>query len=158
MTSRLAIDALDVMAALVLEDGRLWGNAAFGFQWEDTKAILDDTAPPYQFLTRARGASKTTDLAGVAIAMLLTLPDRSRLHWLAADRDQGALAIDAIGGFVSRTPMLAGALDVQSWRVRFGPTDSTLDVLAAARQVRDRADQTHNPTPQTGSADPEAHR
>ena len=72
----------------------------------DTKAILDDTAPPYHFLTRARGASKTTDLAGVAIAMLLTLPDRSRLHWLAADRDQGALAIDAIGGFVSRTPML----------------------------------------------------
>ena len=62
--------------------------------------------------------------------MLLTLPDRSRLHWLAADRDQGALAIDAIRGFVARTPMLTGALDVQSWRVRFGPTDSTLDILA----------------------------
>ena len=131
MTSRLALDALDVMAGLVLEDGRAWGEAAFGFQWEDTKAILNESVPPYHFLTRARGASKTTDLAGVAIAMLLTLPDRSRLHWLAADRDQGALAIDAIGGFVSRTPMLRGALDVQSWRVRFGPTDSTLEVLAA---------------------------
>ena len=131
MTSRLALDALDIMAGLVLEDGRPWGDAAYGFQWEDTKAILDDSSPPYHFLTRARGSSKTTDLAGVAIAMLLTLPDRSRLHWLAADRDQGALAIDAIGGFVSRTPMLTGALDVQSWRVRFAPTDSTLDVLAA---------------------------
>ena len=131
MTSRLALDALDVMAGLVLEDGRAWGDAAYGFQWEDTKAILDDTSPPYHFLTRARGSSKTTDLAGVSIALLLTLPDRSRLHWLAADRDQGALAIDAIGGFVARTPMLTGALDVQSWRVRFGPTDSTLDVLAA---------------------------
>ena len=131
MTSRLALDALDIMAGLVLEDGRAWGDAAYGFQWEDTKAILDESSPPYHFLTRARGSSKTTDLAGVAIAMLLTLPDRSRLHWLAADRDQGALAIDAIGGFVSRTPMLRGALDVQSWRVRFGPTDSTLDVLAA---------------------------
>lgn len=119
------------MAGLVLEDGRPWGDAAHGFQWEDTKAILDDSSPPYHFLTRARGSSKTTDLAGVSIAMLLTLPDRSRLHWLAADRDQGALAIDAIGGFVARTPMLAGALDVQSWRVRFGPTDSTLDILAA---------------------------
>jgi len=131
VTSRLALDALDVMAGLVLEDGRSWGDAAYGFQWEDTKAILDDTSPPYHFLTRARGSSKTTDLAGVAIAMLLTLPDRTRLHWLAADRDQGALAIDAIAGFVSRTPMLTGAFDVQSWRVRFGPTDSTLDVLAA---------------------------
>ncbi len=46
MTSRLVIDALDVMAGLVLEDGRLWGEAAYGFQWEDTKAILDDSAPP----------------------------------------------------------------------------------------------------------------
>jgi hypothetical protein len=122
---------MDVMAGLVLEDGQRWGEAAYGFQWEDTNAILDASAPPYHFLTRARGSSKTTDLAGVSIAMLLTLPDRSRLHWLAADRDQGALAIDAIGGFVSRTPMLHGALDVQSWRVRFGPTDSTLDILAA---------------------------
>ena len=119
------------MAGLVLEDGRAWGEAAYEFQWEDTKAILDEPSPPYHFLTRARGSSKTTDLAGVSIAMLLTLPDRSRLHWLAADRDQGALAIDAIRGFVSRTPMLTGVLDVQSWRVRFAPTDSTLDILAA---------------------------
>ncbi len=35
---------------------------------------------------------------------------------------------------------------------------SIAEELAAARQVRDRADQTHNPTPQTGSADTEAHR
>ena len=119
------------MAGLVLEDGRAWGDAAFGFQWEDTKAILTEQGPPYHFLTRARGSSKTTDLAGAAIALLLTLPHRSRLHWLAADRDQGALAIDAIGGFASRTPMLTGALEVQSWRIRFAPTDTTLDVLAA---------------------------
>ena len=66
MTSRLALDALDVMAGLVLEDGRAWGDAAYGFQWEDTKAILDDSSPPYHFLTRARGSYKTTDLAGVA--------------------------------------------------------------------------------------------
>ena len=131
MTSRLTLEALDVMAGLVLDDGQAWGDAAYGFQWEDAKAILTEPDPPYHFLTRARGASKTTDLAGAAIAMLLTLPDRARLYWLAADRDQGAIAVDAIGGFVNRTPMLQGALDVQTWRVRFTPTDSTLDVLAA---------------------------
>ena len=58
MTSKLALDALDV--------GRAWGDAAYGFQWEDTKAILDESSPPYHFLTRARGSSKTTDLAGFA--------------------------------------------------------------------------------------------
>ena len=42
-----------------------------------------------------------------------------------------AQLIDAIGGFVSRTLMRRGVLDVQNFRVRFGPTDSTLDVLAA---------------------------
>ena len=35
---------------------------------------------------------------------------------------------------------------------------SIAEELAAARQVRDRADQTHNPTPRTSSADGEAHR
>ncbi len=35
---------------------------------------------------------------------------------------------------------------------------SIAEELAAARQVRDRADQTHSLTPQTNSADTEAHR
>ena len=34
---------------------------------------------------------------------------------------------------------------------------SIAEELAAARQVRDRADQTHSPTPQNGSNDTEAH-
>jgi len=127
----LRVDGLDLMAGLVLEDDRRWGEAAERFQWEDAQAVLDPNAVPYHFLTRARGGSKTTDLAGAAIAMLLTLPDRSRLHWLAADREQGALAVDAIAGFASRTPMLRGALEVSNWQVRFGPTGSSLDVMAA---------------------------
>lgn len=127
----LRLDGLDLMAGLVLEDGRRWGDAAERFQWEDAQAVLDPDVVPYHFLTRARGASKTTDLAGVAIAMLLTLPDRSRLHWLAADREQGALAVDAIGGFADRTPMLQGALEIGNWHVRFTPTASSLEILAA---------------------------
>ena len=35
---------------------------------------------------------------------------------------------------------------------------SIAEELAAARQVRDRADQTHNPTPQASNADNKAHR
>lgn len=126
-----SVEPLDLMAGLVLEDGRRWGEAAESFQWDDTQAVLDPGAVPYHFLTRARGASKTTDLAGVAIAMLLTLSDRSRLHWLAADRGQGALAVDAIAGFAARTPMLQGALEIGNWQVRFAPTGSSLEIMAA---------------------------
>lgn len=121
---------LALLSALVLEDGRTWGEAAEPFQIEDAKAVLSDEPPFYSFLTRARGGSKTTDLAGVAVALLLTLPDRSRLYWLAADQDQGGLAIDAISGFLARTPSLAGSLDVKARSVT-ARTGSTLEVLAA---------------------------
>ncbi len=125
--------ALDLMHVLVLEDGRTWGEAATPDQLEDARAILDETSgTPYHFLTRARGYSKTTDLAGVALAAMLTqLPERSRCYALAADRDQGRQLIDALEGFVVRTPILQGRLAVETWRVRVPETGTTLEVLAA---------------------------
>ena len=46
--------------------------------------------------SRSRGWSKTTDLSALAMSMMLSeLPPRSRLYGLAADRDQGALLVDA---------------------------------------------------------------
>jgi hypothetical protein len=73
--------ALDLMAALVLEDGRRWGDAAVPEQWEDARAVLDGGAAPYHFLTRARGYAKTSDLAAVGVsAMLVQLAAGSRLY------------------------------------------------------------------------------
>jgi hypothetical protein len=64
--------ALDLLAALVLEDGRRWGEVATDWQWEDAEAILDPASPtPNHFLTRPRGASKTGDLAAVLLVVLL---------------------------------------------------------------------------------------
>ena len=126
----MAVDRLDLLAGLVLDSGRLWGDSATGFQWEDANAVLEVDEPPYHFLTRARGGSKTTDLAGMAAVMLLTT-ERAPLDWLAADADQGALAIDAIAGFMFRTPFLSGALDVQSRRVVCRETGSSLTILPA---------------------------
>jgi phage terminase large subunit-like protein len=126
-------DALDVLAALVLEDGRRWGEAAVDFQWTDARAILDpDSSTPYSFLTRSRGASKTADLAGVAIAaMLAQLPAASRLYGLAADRDQGRLLIESIEGYLARTPELRGALEIGAFKVTATRGGSTLEILAA---------------------------
>jgi phage terminase large subunit-like protein len=127
------VKALDLMAALVLEDGRRWGEAAMPEQWQDARAILDPgSATPYHFLTRARGWSKTADLAGMAIAVMLEqLPPGSRLYGLAADRDQGRLLLDSIAGFEQRTPMLRGVLDVGAFRAASVRGGSVLEILAA---------------------------
>jgi hypothetical protein len=122
--------ALDLLSALPLHDGRRWGDVAEPFQLEDAEAVLLGDQP-YAFLTRSRGGSKTTDLAGCALALMLTLPPRSRLYWCAADADQGTLAIDTIAGFASRTGSLAGALSIQARKVVFERTGSSLEVLPA---------------------------
>ena len=129
----MTLDALDVLAALVLEDGRRWGEAAAPFQWEDARAVLTPQSPtPYHYLTRARGSSKTTDLAGISVAALLTqLPPGSRSYALAADRDQGALLVDAVRGFLQRTPFLAGRIEVSPYKVLHLGNGATLEVLAA---------------------------
>lgn len=124
---------MDVLAALVLENGRRWGEVARPFQWEDARAILDpDTTTPYSFLTRSRGSAKTSDLAGVAIsAMLAQLPGGSRLYGLAADRDQGRLLIESIEGYLARTAELRGTLEITAFKVTATGGGSTLEILAA---------------------------
>jgi phage terminase large subunit-like protein len=125
--------ALDLLASLVLDIGRRWGEVAVAQQWTDARAVLDPTsATPFHFQTRARGFSKTDDLAGCAIAaMLEQLGPASRLFALAADRDQGRLLIESIAGLRARTPELAGALKVDTYRVTATRTGSTLEVVAA---------------------------
>ncbi len=125
------MDRLDLLAGLVLEDGGLWGDVAADFQLEDARRILLDEGPPYSFLTRPRGGSKTTDLAGMSIAFMVSLPAGSQMDWLAADKEQGQLGISAIQGFVSRTPYLGGVFDIQTHRVVHRESGTALTVLAA---------------------------
>ena len=123
--------ALDLLSSLVLEDGRRWGEVAHPFQWDDARAVLEGDRR-YAYLTRPRGASKTTDLGGIGIAALVEqLPAGSRSFAAAADRDQGGLLLDAIAGFVERTPGLDRLLKVDAWKVTARRTGATLEVLAA---------------------------
>lgn len=124
--------AVELLASLVLESGHRWGAVADAVQWEDAHAVLDPSGPPYHFLTRARGYAKTADLAGVAIAVLLTqLDPASRCYGIAADRDQGRLLVDSVLGFTQRTAELAGALDVDAYKITARRSGSTFEVLAA---------------------------
>jgi phage terminase large subunit-like protein len=125
-------DAFRLLASLTLEDGRAWGEAATSWQLADAAAILADDGPRLHFLTRPRGGSKTTDLAGVVIAVLLCqLPRRGRGYAFAADMDQAGLLLDAIAGFVSRTEGLAGALKIENYRVTAVHNGARLDVMAS---------------------------
>src|ERR1035441_4140043 len=122
---------LEVLGTLRIEDGRPWTEAAYPFQLEDAMAVLSDDPPPYSFLTRSRGASKTSDLAACALALLLAAEQRENQYWLAADIDQGRLAIDAIQGFLDRTPALRDAVIVPASAVEVRATGSKLTVLAS---------------------------
>jgi phage terminase large subunit-like protein len=122
---------LEVLGTLRIEDGRPWTEAAYPFQLEDAMAVLSDDPPPYSFLTRSRGASKTSDLAACALALLLAAEQRENQYWLAADIDQGRLAIDAIQGFLDRTPALRDAVIVTASAVEVRATGSKLTVLAS---------------------------
>jgi phage terminase large subunit-like protein len=124
--------ALDLLRGLVLENGARWGDRAEWFQLDDAAAVLDQEGPRRHFWTRPRGASKTTDAAGCAIAALLAqAPAGARAYAFASDRDQAGLMIDSVAGFVDRTPGLAGALDVQSWRVTAARSGATLEIQAS---------------------------
>jgi phage terminase large subunit-like protein len=127
-------DALTLLAGLVLEDGRTWGEAARSFQLQDALAVLDPQPgdPRWQYILRPRGASKTTDMGGCALAMLITeAPARSRSFAYAVDREQAGELLDCIGGFVSRTAGLAGVVRVEAGRVVVPATGATLSIEAA---------------------------
>ena len=85
-----------------MADGRLWIDVGVDFQLAGAPAVLSDDGPLYAFLTRARGASKTIDLARLALAMLLAAEHRARFVWTAADADQARLAHDAIEALPDR--------------------------------------------------------
>lgn len=125
--------AYALLAGLKLENGRRWGDIAAPWQIADARAILEPgpNDPRMHFLTRPRGGSKTTDLAGVVLAALLEqLPPASRCYWVASDRDQARLGADAVGGLVNRSG-LTSLVRVDQWKVTAVKTGSTLEILAA---------------------------
>jgi phage terminase large subunit-like protein len=125
--------ALQLVAALALDNDERWGSRAADWQWADMRAVLDPASPtPYHFLTRARGGAKTGDLAAASIAILLTqAPLLARCYGAAVDEDQAAFLIDAIAGFVARAPSLRSHLKVESRRVVNVKSGATLEALAS---------------------------
>ena len=125
-------EALDLLHAVVTDRGRRWGEIAAEFQREDAAAIFAPDKPHLHFLTRPRGGSKTSDLAGVALAWLaVEAPPRARGYVIASNADQAALLIDAAAGLITRTPELDGYLTVENERI-IAPNGASVRVLPAS--------------------------
>jgi phage terminase large subunit-like protein len=124
--------SLALLSQLVLEDGRTWGEVAEDCQWEDALAILNpNSSTPFHFLTRARGRSKTTDLGAIVLVVMLTQArPGAKLYALAADKAQGGFLVDAIRGFMARSPGLANLARVNQYSV-VTPAGVTFEALAA---------------------------
>ena len=105
-------EAKALLAALVLEDGRLIGDVWEPWQWRLAEWVFDDRARPNRWESRPRGGSKSTDIAGICMVAMVELdPAGSRSYAIAVDRDQGRLISEAAAGFVARTPALASRAD-----------------------------------------------
>lgn len=121
-------DALDVIGSLVIEDGRQWADAATPVQVEAMNAWENDERP-YHFDTRSRGFSKTADAAAWMLGRVITDPT-TRGFWLAADQEQGQLAIESIQGYCDRTPGLASRIKITAKKV-MDVNGGTLEIMAA---------------------------
>jgi len=122
---------------LVLEDGRLFGEAVEPWQEEHIFRPLDerDAAghPRYRlaYIETPRGQGKTTMAAAEAISELVLGGAGRRIYCFANDEDQAGLLHEAAAGFVGRNPLLGRALKVERRFIRSPRTGSYLRVMAA---------------------------
>jgi phage terminase large subunit-like protein len=122
-------DPMALMGALKLEDGRPWGQVAEPWQVEDARQVLGGIGPAW--LSRPKGASKSTDVAAMTICWLLTLARPLDDGYLvAADQEQAGRLVDRARGLVVRSG-LTDLLEVQQGRIVHRESAAKVTVLAA---------------------------
>lgn len=110
-------DSLALLAALTDSVGR-WGDGATPDQWADAEAILSLDGPRRHRLGRAKGYSKTRDVAALSLVALLNqFPPGAQGFAAAADADQAGLLRTAMAAFVNNTPELAERVKVDARKV-----------------------------------------
>lgn len=139
---------LDMMFALVLEDGRLWGEAASDFQVADAEAIFSLDGPRKHFLTRGRGGSKP-------LALDTPLPTPSGWTTMGALR-VGDTLFDERGRPTKVTGLGEVKLGEDCWRVTFDDgsalvTSGNHEWVVEDHLIRSRRNGRGIPTPDWGT-------
>jgi Terminase large subunit, ATPase domain len=116
--------------AIVLEDGRRFGDVIEDWQVQDFRA-LDDPRHRHAYLERPRGHAKTFDVGTEVVTELVLGPPGARIYAAAADQDQATLLFDDVRGKFARNPLLAPLVKLTRTRLTVTATGSTLIVLAS---------------------------
>jgi hypothetical protein len=125
--------AREIMAGLVLENGRTWGECASPVQVADAEAVLaSEPEARRHWIGRGRGYSKTSDAGALTISAVLSgvIEPGERGFFCAADRDQAALAAQAIQGWAARSE-LGGLVKVEAGRARFPSHDVEIEIMSS---------------------------
>jgi phage terminase large subunit-like protein len=125
-------DSLDLLHALVLDNGRRWGEVATAEQRTLAEAVLEPGGGPrLVWLEAPKGYSKSTDTAGLSIARLATdFPALAEGYVIAADLDQSNRLLDKARGLIARSG-LGGVLRVEAHRLVNVRTGARMVALAA---------------------------
>lgn len=125
--------ALDLLHGLVLDDGRRWGEIATEWQRDDAAAVLEPgDGPAFNWLSRPKGGSKSTDVGGLVTAWLVEqAPALSVAYVVSADLDQSNRLLDRIRGIVHRTPALKQVLKVEARRIVHVGSGARVEALPA---------------------------
>jgi hypothetical protein len=117
---------------MVLDSGARWGEQATAEQWDDMQALLSADRPRRHFWLRARGRSKTFDAGAATLAMMLVggVGAGDEMYGAAAGRDQAALLMRKVRAIAAGTPELAGAVEIQNYRLLTPRTGAVLDVIS----------------------------
>lgn len=127
-------DAVELLAGMVLDDGRPWGAVATGWQLADARAVLEPGSddPRLHWLGRPKGGSKTTDVAGLSLSWLVAqAAPLAEGFVVAADEEQARRLLHQARGLVARTPGLSSRVRVEAGRIVNVDNGARLVALAA---------------------------
>jgi hypothetical protein len=126
-------DALDLMHALVLDNGRRWGEVATDVQRQNAWAVLEPGPADARrhWYEAPKGYSKSTDTAGLSLAWLIAeAPELVEGYVIAGDLDQANRLLDKARGLIARSG-LAGLVRVEAHRLLQVRTGARVVALAA---------------------------
>jgi len=126
-------DGLDLMHALVLDNGRRWGEVATDVQRQNARAVLESRPGEARlhWYEAPKGYSKSTDTAGLSLAWLVAdAPGLVEGYVIAGDLDQANRLLDKARGLVARSG-LVGLVRVEAHRLLHVRTSARVVALAA---------------------------
>jgi phage terminase large subunit-like protein len=121
------------MHALVLDNGRRWGEVATAVQRANARAVLEPgpADPRLHWYEAPKGYSKSTDTAGLSLAWLVAdAPELVEGYVIAGDLDQANRLLDKARGLVARSG-LAGVVRVEAHRLLHVRSGARVVALAA---------------------------